>query len=90
MIAAKSFALKRQKIQRCRLEHAVLSQDARHRSRVIRYETEKDQERRSTDPTCVGKCQRLGEDTDPDQDGDSVEHLPVVYCAGSARSVISI
>lgn len=89
MIPAKSFALNRQKIRRCRSAYAVLSQDPRHRSRVICYEAEKDQERRPADPTCVGKRQGFGEDTDSDQYGDGVEHLQVMRCAGSARDGFS-
>jgi hypothetical protein len=87
MIAAKSFALNRQKIRRCRLAYAVLRQDPQHRSRVVCYETEKDQERRSTDPTCVGEREGFRENTDPDQYGDGVEHLQVVRCAGSVTSL---
>jgi hypothetical protein len=87
MIAAKSFALNRQKIRRCRLAYAVSRQDPRHRSRVIRYESEKDQEHSTADPTCIGKCQRLREDTDPDQYGDSVEHLQAIRRTDSATSL---
>lgn len=43
--------------------------------RVVRDKSKEDQENRASYPTGIGECERLGEDPDPDQYGNSVEQL---------------
>lgn len=56
------------------VQYAQSHSDEGH-SRIVSDESEKDQEDRPSDPTCIGEREGFGQDTDPDQNSDRVEHL---------------